>query len=290
MLLGVFVPAHIARENYFKGPIPEKQIELTTITDIDPVRRLSSLGSKVTLTFRIGEQTFDNLVIAKAWLHNIDESPVLPADFHQNISVNVKEPWKILAVEDTGASRRGAQFKWKKINDTKFEAEPTLINPGDRISAEIYLTNTLFKQSPTTEQQPEPNVEWRARIVQMRGFTEKPPNSWLEKSQNRYWGIYIELSGWGVPFTIVTAMLFQAIYLYWSSRAGFLRTMHNPKILLVLGASLLSFACAESMATYLFGNTVSDILGVPHWWNVPWIVLYWVALALLYRRAKPKTT
>jgi len=173
-LLTAAVPAYVAYDLWGRGAVPEKRVELNEFLAINPIRDLSSLGDKVSLSFRMGDQTIDNLVIARAWLTNAGTSPILPSDFYQNISVNVEQPWKILAVEHEKTTS-AISFKWKKINDTRFEAEPALLNPGDRIYTNIYLTNTQFKEATAKKEYLDPNIVWNARIVNLRGFTT-PPN------------------------------------------------------------------------------------------------------------------
>lgn len=226
----------------------------------------------------------DNIVVVKAWLRNVGRAPILPSDYHENISVNVKKPWRIVAVENANDLFRGVEFRWKRVSDIRFEAAPSLLNPGDSVSTNIYLTNTQFDKESGSDKPSEVNVEWKARIVNLRAFTE-PPNP-LDFARRSYWGIKVDLSGWALPFSIVAAMLFLALYLHLLSRAGFVRDMRPTAILLVLGSSFLSFAAAESMAAYLFGNTHSKLFGVDHWMNAPWIILHSVLLIFLYRKAK----
>jgi hypothetical protein len=288
-LLTAFVPAYVAYDLHGKGTVPEKRVELTQYQTIDPLRDLSALGKKVTLSLRVENLAIDNLAIVKALLHNAGRTPILPSEYHENISVNVQKPWKILTVED---DKWGIEFKWKRISDIRFEAEPALLNPGDLVSTTIYVTNTQFKKTPIPDEQSKVNVEWKARIVNLRTFTTPPRSFDLSEKEweRRHWGIYVELGGWSLPFTIVTAMLFQTLYLHFLFQVGFLRGKRLPTILLVLGASFLSFAAAESMATYLFGNSLTRITGVPHWMNAPWIIVHAVVLIILYRKWKSRQT
>jgi hypothetical protein len=120
----------------------------------------------------------------------------------------------------------------------------------------------------------------------MKAFTY-PPDLFSQFSKYR-WGITIDLSGWAVPFMIGAAMLFLALYLHLLSDTSLLRRMRAAAIVTVLCASFLSFAAAESMATYLFSNTLSAPfnIGVNHWMNAPWIILHAVLLVILYVKRK----
>ena len=285
VLLTAAVPAYVTYDVYRRGPAPEKQVELTRFPPIDPMRDLSALGDRVTLSLRVEDQVMNNLVIAKAFLRNAGAVPIVSSDYHENLSITVKKPWKIVSVENSKDFVPGIEFRWRRISDTRFEAEPALLNPGDLVSTNVYLTNTQFAGASATEKQPEVQVEWKARVTNLRAFTEPPSLS--DRLNRTAFGIDVHLAGWGLPFTIIAALLFQALYLHLLSRSGFLRGWTWRSITLVLGASLLSFAAAESSATYFFGHPLSELfgLGVNHWINAPWIVLHAGALGVLYWKA-----
>jgi hypothetical protein len=281
-LLPAFVPAYFAYDLYARGPTPEKYLELSKFSAIDPLKDLSILGDRVTLSLQVAGQAINNLVIVKGFLRNAGRTPIVPSDYHERLSVNVERPWKIVAVENGDII--GVPFRWTRVSDTRFEADPALLNPGDLVSANVYLTNTRFEAQSTPDKQPEAQVEWRVRITNLRGFSIAP--SLLERLQARSFGATVRLSGWSLIFTIVSAALFQAVYLHLLSRARFLRQWTWRAIVLVVGASLLSFAAAESSATYIFGAPLAPFESVDHWINSPWIALHVVVLVLLYLRAR----
>jgi hypothetical protein len=172
VLLTAAVPAYVAYDIYSRGPAPEKRVELTRIGPIDPMKDLSALGNRVTLSLKVENQVMDNLVIAKAFLRNIGAVPILPSDYHEKLSITVNKPWKIVAVENSHDFFQAIELRWKRIANDKFEAEPALLNPGDNVSTNVYLTNTRFASASATEKQPEARVEWNARITNLRGFIE----------------------------------------------------------------------------------------------------------------------
>jgi hypothetical protein len=209
----------------------------------------------------------------------------LPTDFYENLSVTVDRPWKIIAVENKEFLSPEIRLRWKRVNDTRFEAEPVLLNPGDRVDPVVYLTDTEFVDmgSPTSAAgRKGPVLRWNARIANLRGFSD-PPDLLANES-----GIVVQLSGWALPFTLFAAVLFQALYMQLLSRAGFLPDWSWRSTSLVLCASLLAFAAAESSATYLFPNYLTRMTGVNHWLNAPWIVAHVFALLFLYWKARPR--
>ena len=283
-LLTAAVPAYVAYDIYGRGSILEKRVELFQLTPINPLQDLSVLGERASFVLKYQKQTFKNIVIVGAWITNKGGVPVLPTDFYENLRVTVEKPWKIVAVENRGGFSPGIRVRWKRVNDTRFEAEPMLLNGGDRIDPLVYLTDTEFSDaaSPsTTTGRKEPIVKWNARIANLRGFSD-PPNPFGNDSL----GIDIPLYGWALPFTLFAALLFLALYLKLLSRAGFLRHWNWPSISLVLCASFLAFTAAESSATYLFPNYITTANGVDHWLNAPWIVAHVLAVCVLYWQAR----
>jgi len=158
-----------------------------------------------------------------------------------------------------------------------------LLNPGDVVSVNVYLTNTEYAGAGAKDKQLKPDIEWKVRITNLSALSESPS----ERSLTLF-SIDVHLGDWSLAFTIIAALIFQALYLHLLSHAGLLRDWTWQSIALVLGASLLSFAAAESSATYLFGHPLGRMfgvnIGVTHWLNAPWILLHVGILALLYRR------
>jgi hypothetical protein len=281
-LLTAAVPAYVAYDVYGRGPIPEKQVELFQLMTINPLQDLSVLGQDANFVLKYQNQTFKNLVITNAWITNKGRSPILPGDFYEHLSVSVDKPWKIIAVEDKGIMSPGIRLHWKRVTDTRFEADPTLLNPGDRLDPVVYMTNTdLTDVAPARS---EPALRWNVRIANLREFSS-PPNPF-----GNYFGVAVQLTGWALPFTLLAATLFQALYLRLLVRGKFLRGWGWWPIILVLLTSLLAYAAAESSATYLFPESLYSILGVDHWINAPWIILHVIVVCFLYWKARQTST
>lgn len=280
-VLTIAVPAYVAYDIYGRGPIPEKRLELFQLTAINPLRDLSAFGERASFSLRLEKQRIDNLTIVGAWITNKGGVPILPSDFYEKLSVTVEKPWKIVAVENRGIFSPEIRVSWRRVSETRFEAEPLLLNPGDRIEANVYLTDTEFQggASAATGGR-EPVLKWRVRIANLRGFSD-PPDLLADG-----FGIQVRLSGWALPFTLFAAMLFQALYIHLLFRAGFLQDWTWRSIIVVLCASLLAFSAAEASATYLFPDHLTKLLGVDHWLNAPVIVAHALALSLLYWRAR----
>jgi hypothetical protein len=284
-LLTLAVPTYVAYDQFDRGPSAEKRVQLSRLGLIDPLRDLSGLGDKVALSLKVEDEILDNIVVVQALFSNIGQAPIVPSDYHENLSVTVSDPWKIIEVETRSRMlTKTIPLRWQRISDTRFEAEPALLNPGDTTFAAVYLTDT-DPSSTTVQDRPEPKVEWNARITNLRDFYEPP--DLFERMKDRLMifgvlGLQIHLQGWAVVFTATSALLFLAAYLHLLSRAGFFCDWGWRPICLILGASILSFAAGESSSTYLFGSPTTDAFGVKHWLNAPPIALNALALALLY--------
>jgi hypothetical protein len=295
-LLTIAVPAYVAYDVYYRGPSAEKHIRLMNFPPIDPLADLSRMADRPTLVTAKGE-TLNNLVIARAYFHNAGRAPVLPEDYDRNLEASVSAPWKIVAVQN-GANQR-VQLNWRRVSDTKFEADPALPNPGDEFITLVYLTNTEFGNTFASRQTTIPAVSWNARtipavswdarIVNLPDFSRVP---FVYDTAAQYFQpfppIIILLSGWAVPFAIVVAILFQALYLHLLDQSGWVRDWSWKSIGLVVCTGLLSVAAAECIATYVFGTPSSAFTGVESWVNAPPIILHAMFLAFLWWKARAR--
>jgi hypothetical protein len=265
MLLTVAVPAYVAYDIYGRGPIPEKRLQLNQLTPINPLRDLSGLGARASFSLQLENQKLNNITIATTWITNIGGIPILPGDFYEKLSVTVDKPWKIVAVENrTGFLPEELTVNWKRRTDTTFEAEPLLLNPGDSIWMNVYVTDPEFSGSAPTKLDPnQPAIHWKVRIANLRGFSA-PADPFADSD----YGLEVRLSGWGVPFTLISTALFLALYIHLLSQAGILKSWTWPSIALVACASLLAVSAAEGCAAYIFPTQLTRLLGVQDWLNV----------------------
>ncbi|MFI5329704.1 MAG: hypothetical protein ACHQ2F_01520 [Desulfobaccales bacterium] len=276
-LLTAAIPAYVAYDLYSRGPAIEKRVQLQRLPPINALWNISTEGTNVKLT--VNNQPLDNLFTVQAIITNIGSIPILPIDYYKKLSVSIQKPWKILNVDNSYPNAL-VKLHWKRVDNTKFEAEPALLNPGDYVIPKIYITNTELGTISALDKIEEPQITWSARIVNLRDFSEPP------SSQMNQFGIRVDLSGWALPFTIGAALLFQALYLHLLFCAGFLRVWNWRTIALILCASLLGFAAAESIATYLIGNPMTKMFGVQHWINAPWIIIHIVVLCFLFWKGR----
>lgn len=279
------VPAYVAYDLWGRGTVPEKKVELKRLPAIDPLVDLSALGNRARLSLRVENHTFSNLFIAQSYIRNVGKVPILPSDYTQPLTVSVKDPWRIIAIANSALfSSVAVQLRWKRVDNYSFEAENALLNPGDLVATYVYLTNSRTPAGDVKFSAPKPEIEWKARIVNLRSFHE--PADFFDREKRQRWGIFVDLSGWSLLFTLAAALLYQALDLHLLARAELLRGWGGHSIIIVLVVSLIAFAAAESMATYLFGNLMTALTGVNHWLNAPPIVLHVLLLLLLFHRIR----
>lgn len=288
-LLPTLVPIYVAYDLYDRGQVPEKRIELRRYPPINPLNDLSPLGEGAVLSLKMKDDMLNNIVIGETSIRNAGRSPVFPNEYDERLSVSVSSPWKIVAVENSTRWAFGVEFRWNRVSETRFEAEPALLNPGDFVVTLVYLTNTQFVSHSDMRRAAaaEPEVEWDARITNMRSF--QTPPCIIDRGGNRSFPIHVYLYDWSLVFTVGCALLFQCIYLYLLREAVWLDMWNWVAIGVIVCASMLSFGTAEAISTYLFYNYIYEIGGVNHLLNIFPILLHLAVLWLLSRQAKRVT-
>jgi hypothetical protein len=280
LLIGA-APVYVAYDIYNPSSNnPEKHLDMISGPEIDPLADLAALRRRAAISVTVGDETFNNLVIWDTLFMNVGDVPILPSDYYKNLKVTVNKPWKIVAVDNQVRYFKGIPISWKRIDERTFEAEPALLNPHDRLTARVYLTNTQFVGGHAKEDMEKPNVEWSARITNLHGFTK--PTSRLDDPKLNMWGMVVSMHGWAVPFSGVSAILFQALYLHLLAKLYYLREWGWQSLGMILITGVVSVAGAESIATYLFGNQLTFIIGVKNWYNAPPIIIHALLLAFLW--------
>jgi hypothetical protein len=183
-LITAAAPIYVAYDIYDRGPAPEKRLELKHWFVTNPTKNLSSLANKAHLILTVEDKTVGNLVIAHDLLRNTGRVPVLPSDYFQNLTVSVSPPWYIVAVESSKDGLGNVPLRWKRNSDTQFEAEPSLLNPGDSVSTVVYLTNTNVAK--TLSIGPDPTTLWDARITNLRMISTASPERFDEGSDKYF--------------------------------------------------------------------------------------------------------
>lgn len=246
------------------GPDPEKRISILQSAFNQPLYDLNSLGSFEKVRLTLGQREFSNLYIANVTLTNVGPSPILPADFHEPLSVSVDGPWEIVAVKNGRQMNQQVFMQWNIANPQKHVAERSLMNPGDVISAVVYLTNGTLPQLSTVEATKQPTLKWNARITNMKAFSNE------EDRINKMWlsifdtftasGIYTILAGKKLALTFVAAIANMALLIHLFARAKLIQRYNIKMLTIILTTATLSASVGECLATYICGDIITNII------------------------------
>lgn len=289
-LITCAAPIFVIYDLYYRGSIPEKCLELDKRQAINPLWDLNIKSKNVTLNLCVGNETFNNVVIKTFTLRNTGKAPIVSADYHEPISVEVKPPWKIIAVEQNPMFEGiTITLTWQRVSGQRFEAKPALINPGDYIIQNVYLTNSEYSLSEKIASFPKVDIEVNARITNMRRFTA--PRSIFDVKAPVGFTVYLD--GPAVLFTVVSASIFLFWYLLMLQKAGLLGLFGWKSCLTVVGLAVLSFSVAEVIAYYIFGGYPPFSFIKPSLldWRAEWhnwfvLILHICISIYLYRRSK----
>lgn len=283
LIITVFVPAYVSYDLSQRGNIPEKKVGYRQIGGIDPLRDLSPLSENVTLSINLGGKSINNLVVYKSYFKNIGKNPIVPTDFYKPLSVKVDDPWRIIAVVNDDFDSY-VKPKWVRVSDNEYDAEPTLLNPQDEIAVSVYVTNKTISSYTKKTSYSDNLLKWDARVLNLPAF-EKMKSS-IDEVMDKMWGISVNLYGWKFVFVVICAPILFFFYIYYARKAVLLVDFGLRSYVIIVMMGMLSFAATESASTYLFGDFMSEITGVSHWYNLPPIILHMIFVVFLFYRIK----
>ena len=274
ILLTVVVPAYVAW--YGPSTATEKRLEWDKPFAVDFATGLKPLGDRLLLSISVDSEKIKNIASSTMTLTNTGTVAVTPHDIYDNISINATKPWKILSIVANDAP---VSSDWHRVNDQKFEAKKLLLNPGDSIKVNVYLTNTEIDQ-PSQEQTNNIGLSWSARILNLKVIDMRSDFPHIEAGS--MWFAHIELYGWGLVVTLALSILFMTNYMYLMYDYIFHSKQKWLGIICIVSVGFLSVAASESISTYLFPSLYIKIVGASNWMNIPWIIVNFVGLAYLW--------
>jgi len=277
-VLALLIPIYVQYDLHSRGDNPEKTVEIQYLGSINLLNDLSVLGEKLNVSLSINNNIVSNIYLSQTMLKNVGNSPILPTDIFDNLSIHVGEPWKIIAVSNYGHELKTfIPMEWKRISDTEFQAEKALINPGDTVWAKVYVTNTSYDPN-TKKDNSTPKIEWSGRVSNLKKFTETP--TFIDEIKKNLWFVQIELTGWSMIFFLFSSTIYQTLYFVLLPQAGFFCPWKWKATGIALLATLLSLSASEAESTYLYPTYIMRLIGISHWLNAPWIILN--SLFLIY--------
>jgi hypothetical protein len=288
MLIGTLyagaLPAYMAYRAIIEGPVPVKRVEVRYFGMVDPFMDLYKVRDTISLCIKANDVQQSNIEIEQATLVNKSASPITPTDYFEKLSLNVAPPFRILSVVNHSLeSSAWIPLTWHKVDDRKFEADSALLNPGDSVWVNVYLTKVDLAPGDTwttTDSNPS-KLQWNGRITNLREFTPELSVFDKEAESQKLFPVFVFLSGGALIFTILSFFVTFSTYLLLLSKYRPLLSNLSFSVPAILVASFLSLSASEAAATYLFGSLMTDSTGVSNWLNAPWLLLNAVALIAL---------
>ena len=266
----------IASQTFERGPIPPKSLTTSTFSGSDAMSALRNAGNFITVYVSANNKPLSNLFIATSTLSNSGAAPILPTDIYENIKVETKDPWEIVALTNEKGEPPSINLKWKRVDARTFSADPALINPGDRITAVLYLTH--FKPLSTDIEEQAPVISWSSRISNMSAIVEKEAIVHLQTSE--IIPLFVYVYGFGLIFLVSLFVIYILIYLHLLKAVGIIFNGSVRRSFLVGGCAILSLLASEASNSYVFGSSILD-QGANNAYNLPVIITNWACIAAL---------
>jgi hypothetical protein len=275
-IVAIIVPSYVAYDIYQKGSISKHALEVKKLFSSNPASFLSDLDGKFQL-IADGEKVKDLRIIYFS-LSNTGNKPILPKQIHERLNVSVDEKWKIVGVSNENSYPKGMELSWSQDDSGKYYAERALINPGDNFTVAVYMVG----DSEYHEAEGTPSVSWSGRIENLSQILVREP----EKIEFKLSGITVLLSGWALPFTVVSFMVLLGMVLILSKKAGVTPNIAASKIALIVVYSALAISASEVLAYYIYEPIK---MGGEEWINwsvlvVQSMVLLWLSFLLIKKK------
>ncbi len=239
-LFSGWVIAMVAVKTFARGPQPEKHLYSQTINSPNALDDLRQAHEVVTYSVVDAKgNTLENMYSLVVTLKNIGTAPILATDFFGKVRLTTKDPWVILTIN--GVSQTGApSFTWHKLDNTTFEAEPVLINPGDEFTNVVYMTST----KPQEDLIPSPPITWDMRVVNMDHIDYGGSSTSASPLIPQLINVSVSYVGNSVLTLLIIFSLYLGIYVYYLCVAG---QLSSPIIttLLIIPVGLWSLMAAD---------------------------------------------
>lgn len=234
-----------------RGSVAPKQLEVNEpiFTDVLTGIRMRKDQTVVSVD---GEE-FKTLFVGGVRLTNKGEAPILPAEIHEPITVEVDNSLRIVAIQDTFDKTPG--FRWIRVNDHRFQLVPALINPADVVSANVYLTGVDAAKSPEAKTR----LDWGGRIEGLARIGKEKAPSLDDLVDTVVLPVTVHLASWKLVFVVFLAPILHVFYLRYMRRVGWIAKWTNGAIARIALAGLLAFSVAEAVGSIVV-PTASDRL------------------------------
>ena len=238
----------------FQEQVPRKAISISTQV-LNLGENFSALGPKATFSLKIGDRSFDNLVLVVATIKNAGLSPVADSDIKSPLSVSVGKNWEIVAIEEEQyyVTQGIPSIKWERKSPASFQSSVGfLLNPTETATAYIYVSKT----DSTLSEASELKLNWRMRVLNMPNgpdISVSPTYTYTKPVFFDQPNIALSL-GRTITLVIVASVSLLA-YLQLLVTAGYAHMQSWTSIGHVIASAVVSFSFAESLT-----HTISDMI------------------------------
>jgi len=276
-IVAIIVPSYVAYDIYQKESISSHELEIEELFRSNPTSFLSDLDGKFKLT--ADGKIIDNLSIIYFGLRNSGNKPILPKQYFENLTVSVGKKWKIVGVSNESSSPKGLTITWKQTESGGYSAEPLLINPEDGFTIAVYVVGD--PQIKKTDEKIA--IDWTARIENLSRISTRE----AETIKFKLSGIVVLLSGWALPFTVVSFIFMLGLVLILSRKAGVISNISAMNIVLIVFYATLAISACEVLAYYIY-EPIN--VGGAAWINwsilvIQSMVLVWLSVLLVKRKS-----
>jgi hypothetical protein len=269
----------VSYQTFIGGPIPAKHLNSSMFFSGNTISELKTSGNNIVATITDANgNNITNLYIPAIILRNTGASPILPSEFYGNVKLSTKEPWSIVGIT-SGSGAGKPSLNWHKINNTEFEAEPSLLNPGDIVFNKVYMTSSITQ----TDTYVRPPLEWSARIANLAGIEYDEQHEAMKLPV--LLPVSVSYDGNEVLFVMVVFSIYLSVFIYYISTSGYFSSTIMT-VLYVVAASVFSIMSADVTKSYLFDSVaiINNVLNAPIL-LMNFIALCWILWKIHSKRA-----
>lgn len=250
---------------------PKGQITVRTIYAFQPLTNPITKSPEA-FEFRYGDlkASMDDISIHLLEIVNDSSKAITPSDIVQPIMLETKNFERIISVS-TQTDGDVPPPQWKELAGNRWQLEPTLLNPGDKLKVHLVTVRTRESQGPPQVS----TLKWTARIVNVPLRLDVQPLPY--RYDGPFADIYVTFKGIHILVLLFFAVYLQYILFKSAAAAAFLPAnplSNRPRFFSV---SALGLCCGEVVA---------------HIWTSPpgylamiaWFVLAAYVIALLWFR------
>jgi hypothetical protein len=262
LLLGV-ITVRAAYDISDRGPAPQRSLQATYIGPSSPLDDLGKVPD-ISIEVESAGVALKNVIVVQTLLTNNGKSPILPSDIFEPLSISAKDPWKIVTLVNASSDATSIiKFKWTKVSDQEFQAQPALLNPGDAVWVNVYLTNSKMGEKLDEQfKKPDSIISWSGRVSNVKSISKNRDSNSI--NFGKY--LFVFISDWGIPFFVFSFVLYFTLYYALLSQYGIFSPFRLSSFAIFTACAVICFCASDAGTTYVFGTfygPTSNLLNAP---------------------------